>query len=304
VEFEHAACTLPSQPFSCLTPTAPSTFRHGKSDFFWKNRTRIYKTGYGERKKYRPASAARKIKSFEDIAFCLTLITPRSLAPMSSKKRKNGWPENALVELEQAADLNAKPSQPLPLVDDGDDSNWRQQLAAMQARLDVAHAEQAASQAEIVRLRAAAQTPCPRCNFHADWTVRVRTMAGQVHSIACPDGPATLIAHVKRELGQFDPKFHIQQQLTLVLPCDLSSSADSAESALVDHMTLASYGVSNDGLLELFLVDMDWDNTSLAIIERIRHGGTRIDFADSYIHNDEQLALSWALVNAVCFSLI
>ncbi len=71
----------------------------------------------------------------------------------------------------------------------------------------------AASQAELVaamldneRLRAATPASCPRCNFHSDWTVRVRTMAGQVLTIACPDGPTTLIAHVKKELAQFDPK--------------------------------------------------------------------------------------------------
>ncbi len=210
---------------------------------------------------------------------------------MSSKKRKNDLPEN--VSSNQSAEI------------DGDDeSDWKHQLAAMRAQLDASRAELVASQAENARLRAAVLAPCLRCNFHLNWAVRVRTMAGRVHSIACPDGPTTLIAHVKQELAQVDPKFHLQQQLVLVLPCEASSSssssidADSIDPQLADDRTMASAGVSNGDLLELLVVDIDWDQASLDVIERIKHGGDKVRLFRIDIRDDD-LALSWALLNEV-----
>jgi hypothetical protein len=252
---------------------------------------------------------------------------------MSSKKRKNDLPESAASEAAQAVSRNAEPSQPEPIfADDADDeSDVRRQLAEMRARHDESQAKLAAALTEIERLRAAALAPCPRCSHYADWTVRVRTMAGQVHTVACPDGPATLIAHVKKQLAQFDPKWIILQQLVLVLPCEASSSssdADSIDPALADDRTLASCEVSKGDVLELLVVDMEWSADSLKIIENIKHGGFHredddrgdIFDADVLIKKDDgeeimfveempirddngALALSWAIVNAVCLLL-
>ncbi len=196
--------------------------------------------------------------------------------------------------------------------DDDDETDVRRQLAAMQTQRDEAQTQLNASQAalaaaalEIERMRAAARVPCPRCNFHAEWTVRVRTMAGEVHTVACPDGPATLIVHVKQGLAEFDPKFHIQEQLTLVLPCEASSSSSSSsdaapiDTALSDDRTLASCGISRGGLLDLLLADMVWDDASQSIIDRIQHGGDKIEFSFHTQIRETDLALSWALVNAV-----
>ena len=182
----------------------------------------------------------------------------------------------------------------------------RQQLAAMRTQRDHwrAQAEElTAVQLENESLRAAALAPCPRCNFHSDWTVRVRTMAGQVHTIDCPDGPATLIVHVKQELAKFDPKYFIQAQLTLVLFCETTSccsSADSSDSALADDRTLESYGISQGDLLELLLVDMNWSASSLQMIEQIKSPKIRDQIRVDFLDDDRLLALSWALVNAVC----
>jgi hypothetical protein len=234
--------------------------------------------------------------------YCAPFTANTESNKMSTKKRRNDSSQIALA-MNEVAQTNAEAS---PIASGDDESNWRDQLAAMRAQRDSALAQKTAAQADNERLRAAALAPCPRCNFHA-WTVRVQTMAGQVHSIACPDGPATLIAHVKKELVQFDPKFHIQQQLTLVLSCDVSSSSSSGSdgvdpipSALADDRTLASCGVSNGNLLDLFVVDMDWDKENLAIIERIRHGGDEINFVHGTRISDDNEALPWALVNAVC----
>jgi hypothetical protein len=215
---------------------------------------------------------------------------------MSDPKKRKGA---SSIVVDQTAQT-FESSQPQP----DDESDLRRQLAAMRAQRDEAHAALAAAQAEVERLRAAA---CPRCHFHADWSVRVRTMAGQVHTIACPEGPATLVAHVKKELAPLDPKWIIHEQLALVLPCEASSSssdADAMDLALADDRTLASCGVSKGDLLELFLVDMEWSARSLAIIEHVKHGGEGVSFEENMPIGDEDgsVALSWALVNAVCSS--
>ncbi len=238
---------------------------------------------------------------------------------MSSKKRK-GEAENATDEVEHANSQATESS-----IDD-QVSNLQGQLAAMRAQRDEALAA-------MERMRAAA---CPRCNFHADWTVRVRTMAGQVHSVACPDGPKTSILRVKQGLAKFDPKFHILQQLRLVLPCDESSSSSSSSSsnsgsnsgsssnsgsgsgsgssnnrsgvdgaepavpALADDLTLASYGVSKGGLLELLLVDMVWDDASKLLMAVVNLGGnTSTTWRFTFRIHNIMLAVVWSLVNAV-----
>ena len=224
----------------------------------------------------------------------------------SSKKRKSDLPESASINAEQITQ-SSESSKPESIFDDGDESSWRHQLAAMRTRLDESQTKLAASQAEVERLRAAAMAPCPRCNFHSDWTVRVRTMAGQVHTIACPDGPATLIAHVKKELAPLDPKWMIREQLTLVLPCEASSSSSSSSDAdlanpapLADDRTLASCGVSNGHLLELLVADMDWNDENRSIFEKIQQCGHDAKFTDPRFFEDgAALAVSWALVNSV-----
>ena len=226
---------------------------------------------------------------------------------MSTKKRKGELPESTSTELlGKSASQNVTPPQPESSIDDGE-SDWKRERAAMQAQLDE-------FQAENERLRAAALAPCPRCDFHPNWTVRVRTMNGQVHTVLCPDGPKTSMLRVKQGLAKFDPKYHILQQLTLVLPCDESSSSSSSsssissddvvsiDSALADDQTLASCGVSREGLLELLLVDMVWDDASLAVIEGIKNTGVEYFFNQGEELDEGIIAVSWSLVNAVCYS--
>ena len=222
---------------------------------------------------------------------------------MSSKKRKGYSRANPTAKVAQKASRNAESSHPLPEIDDlGDESD----LATMRMQRDQARAELAAALLRNEQFEAAAAEPCARCHFYSDWTVRVRTMGGQVHTIACPDGPKTLVAHVKQKLAPFDPKYHILQQLTLVVPCEASSSccssssADLTESTLSDDRTLASYGLSKRDALDLFLVDMNWNNECRAMIEFIKDCGKEIIF-ENVKDDDLALAVSWALVNAVCF---
>ena len=210
--------------------------------------------------------------------------------------------ENSSAE---AGQRNTEASPPKP-DDDGDESDYatmRAQRDEARAERDEAQAERAAALLEIERLRAAASDPCARCNFYSDWTLRVRTMSGQVHTIACPDGPKTQVVHVKQKLSQFDPKFHILQQVVLVLPCEASgsSSADSAEPALADDRTLESYGLSKRDVLDLLLVDMIWSNECQEMIEFMKNGGQEISFQmPRCLDGDLLLAVLWALVNAVC----
>jgi hypothetical protein len=239
---------------------------------------------------------------------------------MSSKKRKGGLPENAAAEAAQKSLRNSDPSQPMPDIA-GDGSGEEEDHASMRMKLDESQAKLAAALLEIERLKigrdaelaaallkierleAATSEPCARCHFYSDWTVRVRTMSGQVHTVACPDGPKTLVAHVKQKLAQFDPKCHILEQVTLVLPCEASSSSSDAESshlALADDRTLASCGLSKRDALDLFLIDMNWNDKCRETIELIKNGGKEIEFL-SEIDDDSALAVSWALVNAVCF---
>jgi hypothetical protein len=228
---------------------------------------------------------------------------------MSSKKRKGDLPANAAAETVQKASRNVAQSlQAMPGIDDaggGDEA----ELATMRMKFDESQAKLAAALLDIERLKignarleAAASEPCARCHFYSDWTVRVRTMSGQVHTIACPDGPKTLVAHVKQKLAYHDPKCHIVQQVRLVLPCEVSirssSSADASDPALADDRTLASYGVSKHGLLDLLLVDINWSNQCQEMIVMIKDGGEATDFTD--VNDDDSvLAVSWALVNAV-----
>jgi hypothetical protein len=220
---------------------------------------------------------------------------------MSSKKRKGDELGNATAEASQTSSPNLNQSKPDNNKVDGGDEY---ELATIRTLLMGRDAELAAALLEIERLRAAVAEPCPRCHFYSDWTVRVRTMNGQVHTIACPDGPQTLVAHVKQKLAQFDPKCHILQQVTLVLPCEASnSSADPTEPALADDRTLASYGVSKRDALDLFLVDMNWSDECVELIDRIKNGGEEIEFYTE-LNKDLALAVSWALVNAVRLLLL
>jgi hypothetical protein len=241
---------------------------------------------------------------------------------MSSKKRKND--ELAALHADEAeaaeqaasrsvqAEQIALPTDPEPepdLINASDDaSDLRRQLAAMQAERDQSRAELADARHEIETMRAAARVPCPRCDFHSHFAVRVRTMAGQVTTIACPDGPKTRVIHVKNQLAMRDVKWVVREQLTLVLSLSEASSsssgndADSIDPALADDRTLESYGVMDGGLLDLLVVDMDWNVADRRIIDFIKDGGAEIRFEGGlpFLDGTAALALSWALANAVC----
>jgi hypothetical protein len=202
---------------------------------------------------------------------------------MSSKKRKGD--EHTAPEVAHDVD------------DCGDESDHAKMMRAQRdefkAKLDAA----------LLRIEHLESEPCARCNFYSDWTLRVRTMSGQVHTIACPDGPKTLVAHVKQKLVYHDPKCHILQQVTLVLPCEVSSSSSSSspepnDPALLNDRTLESYGLRKRDVLDSLLIDMNWSNECREMIEFIQHGGDTVLFT-SAIGDDVALAVSWALVNAV-----
>jgi hypothetical protein len=225
---------------------------------------------------------------------------------MPPKKRKGDFPATQTVESAQKSLRNSDPSRSMLNIETDDDDE--SDLATMRAKYNESQAKLAAALLKNERLEAAASEPCARCHYYSDWTVRVRTMSGQVHTIACPDGPKTLVAHVKQKLAQFDPKCHILQQVTLVLPCEASSSSSSSSSAdptdpaLADDQTLASCGLSKRDVVDLLLVDMNWSDECREIVEFIKDGGEELNFA-TVVDDDKALAISWALVNAVCLSL-
>ena len=191
---------------------------------------------------------------------------------MSSKKRKGDVPETTAAPSAQKVLRNVRQSSQLKAgIDKGDGGD--EDHAPTRIQRDEARAELAAARLKIEHLEATASEPCARCNFYSDWAVRVRTMSGHVHTIACPDGPKTLVAHVKQRLAHFDPKCHILQQVTLVLPCEASSSSSSANAsdpALADDRTLASYGLSKRDVVELLLVDMNWSSKCREMIEIVK----------------------------------
>jgi hypothetical protein len=67
---------------------------------------------------------------------------------------------------------------------------------------------------------------------------------------------------------------------------------------------MSSCGVSKGDLLELLLVDIEWSNHGLAIIDLIKFGGDKISIGNDLrvCEKDGSMALSWALVNAVRLS--
>jgi hypothetical protein len=221
---------------------------------------------------------------------------------MSSKKRTGKGDPDISRDVE--------PSQPIP-DNVGVEYDFRRQLAAVpalhetelttsQSSQNESVARSVASQAENKRMRAAALAPSPHFAFQSDWTVRARTMAGQIHTIHCPDGSKTLIAHVKQELAQLDPKFQIHQQLRLLLPCEalLSDGIEPIDPLLTDDQTLLSCGVSNGGVVEVLMVDMVWSADCLELIEQFKQLENE-DFLPN-LDDNAVLALTWALVNAVC----
>ena len=76
--------------------------------------------------------------------------------------------------------------------------------------------------------------------------------------------------------------------------------------ALAEGRKLSSYGVSNGDLLELLVVDMEWSDSSQDVIDLIKNGGEFVRFENDHksrvMDYVKWLALSWAIVNAVCLS--
>ena len=215
---------------------------------------------------------------------------------MSSKKRKGDFCENTAAETAQKTSRNTDSSHTEPDMN-GHGDKCESDQTTLREQLEEA----------LLKIEQLDSAPCTHCNLYSNWSVRVRTMSGgQVHTIACPDGPKTLVAHVKQKLAQFDPKFHIMQQVKLVLPCEASSSSSSADAndpVLADDRNLASYGLSNRDVIELFLVDMNWSTECQKLIDFIKDGGEEIQFTHEMQldKDDSALAVSMALVNAVCW---
>jgi hypothetical protein len=188
----------------------------------------------------------------------------------------------------------------------------RRQCVLTQAELAEALRGRAAAEAECGRLRAAAPAAvCPRCSSsHPDWSVRVRTMMGEVHTIACPGGALTSISQVKRGLAVQNHKWQIQQQLVLVVPPangheagDIAGAGEvNTAQPLADECTLSSCGVADGGLLDLLIKEISWSPSDRELIEQVRRGGetTTIHHEGRALGPQGSLAIAWALLNEVC----
>ncbi len=188
----------------------------------------------------------------------------------------------------------------------------RRQCVLTQAELAEALRGRAAAEAENERLRAtsAAASVCARCsNSHPHWSVRVRTMKGEVHTISCPAGGLTSISQVKRGLAAQNHKWQIQQQLVLVVPpANNHEAGDNAGAGeldtaqpLADDCTLVACGIADGGLLDLLVKEISWSLTDRDLIEQVRRGGetTTIHHEGRALGPLGSLAIAWAIVNEV-----
>ncbi len=193
-------------------------------------------------------------------------------------------------------------------------NDLRRQCVLTQAELAEALRGRAAAEAENERLRAtaaeAAASVCVRCNnSHPDWSVRVRTMKGEVHTISCPAGGLTSIGRVKRGLAAQNHKWQIQQQLVLVVPpANHHEAGDNAGAGeldtaqpLADDCTLVSCGIADGDLLDLLVKEISWSLTDRDLIEQVRRGGetTKIHHEGRALGPLGSLAIAWAIVNEV-----
>lgn len=189
------------------------------------------------------------------------------------------------------------------------------QAAFESARLE----EMASEHLESKLARVAADIPCPHCQLYADWTVRVRSMSGQVYTILCPNGPQTTIYWLKKELALHNPALHLVQQIALVRRREFSGGNDSDDSGGDSGFlelgndeelsgTLTQYGVLQGESLDLLVRNIDWDGDCFELIEEIRHAGTHLlvdrlqcdpEHCQS-IGKSEPIAVAWALTNGVC----
>jgi hypothetical protein len=197
----------------------------------------------------------------------------------------------------------------------------RVELAKKAALESALLAELASAHLELKLARATANVHCPHCQLYADWTVRVRTMSGQVHTILCPNGPKTTIFWLKKELALHNPALHILQQIALVRQREISGGSSSddigGDSGFLElgndsdeklSGTLGQYGVSQGQILDLLVRNIDWDGDCLELIEGIRRTETHLlvdrlqcdpEHCQS-IGQTQPIAVAWALTNGVC----
>lgn len=129
-------------------------------------------------------------------------------------------------------------------------------------------------------------------------------MAGDTIIVACPDGKHTLVADVKRLVAATNPALAAdRQRLILALPVDREDGADSAAclpTPLVDIHTVGACGIKDGATLELLMEDVEWSESSAALISDFTHAGSNCDVSRRELDLDAAKAIAWALQHKVC----
>jgi hypothetical protein len=129
-------------------------------------------------------------------------------------------------------------------------------------------------------------------------------MAGDTIIVACPDGKHTLIADVKRLVTDTNPALAADRQRLMLAPqVDRKANADSgarAPTPLVDTHTVGACGIKDGATLELLMEDVEWSESSAALISDFTHAGSDVDVSRRELDSDAAKAIAWALENKVC----
>jgi hypothetical protein len=138
--------------------------------------------------------------------------------------------------------------------------------------------------------------------------VRVRTMAGEVLSVPCPDGALTTVGDVKRVLSTLRPVAWSRQRLCLMLPQTFSESNELSPTSqhpppIADDSIVSACGIngSSEILLDLFVQDMVWSASEMKLHAMIANG--KRDVSLRGLTDQDVAAIAWALSNEVCHQI-
>jgi hypothetical protein len=175
----------------------------------------------------------------------------------------------------------------------------------------------------------------PTADGHDDkgnFTLHVKSMAGEVLFVNCPQQDQTLVVDVKRDLEIQNPEWSVQRQcLTATLDsqidvqadevnepsskrhcskvianeerCDGDACTNSSYLILQDHHMLSEYGLSNGSCLDLLVKDLPWRDSDLVVQRKVMNGSVVCFKSMNYLTNtiriDDQAAKAIALILAV-----
>lgn len=136
--------------------------------------------------------------------------------------------------------------------------------------------------------------------------VRVRTMAGEVLTVPCPDGALTTVGNVKRVMSTLRPVAWSRKRLCLMLPQSPTSESHELSptsqhpTPLADDAIVSACGIkgSTNILFDLFVQDLVWSASERKLHALIANG--KRDVSIRGLTDQDVAAVAWALSNEVC----